>query len=184
MLAAVSFMVALSACSQVVPVAEGVAQLPRKAVNGTVEFFDFLFSAPELSVEAIEIGRLQQCNTSGRESALQLFSDPAALHAWETERGVQLTSSSGELPPGTYAIAELGERATGGYALAVSRKAAVKDDVLYLKGTYLHPSVSGAATQTLTSPCSLITLPTRTYRSASLLDQANKVRATWSAAAP
>ncbi len=171
----------LSACAQMTTGAETVAQLPRKAVEGTVDFFEFVFTRAELSVEVIEIGRLPQCNSIGREPALELFTDPAAVAAWETARGIKLTPPGGELPPGIYVVAEMGERNTGGYSLVVSRKGAMKDAELYLKASFLVPGNAGMVTQSLTSPCSLVLVPTRTYSSVLLIDQSNKVRARWEA---
>lgn len=179
--AALLALTGLSACAQVTTGAETVAQLPRMAVQGTVDFFEFVFTRPELAIEAIEIGRLPSCNSTGRESVLELFTDPAAVKAWETARGIKLTPVTGELPPGIYAVAEMGERNTGGYSLAVSRKAAMKDDALYIKASFLVPSNAGMVTQAVTSPCSLVLVPTRLYGRAYLLDQTNKVRASWSA---
>lgn len=177
--------VGLSACAKVVPVAEGVAQLPRKAVEGTVEAFEFIFSRPELAVEVVEVARLQHCNSSGRESTLEVLPNPIALAAWEEARGLKLTPASGDLPVGLYAVAEMGERNTGGYALVISRQGAVKDDTLYLKASYLSPSVSGMATQVLTSPCTLVALPTRSdFHKAVLVDQTGKLRARWTPLAP
>jgi len=172
----------LSACAQVTTGAETVAQIPRMAVEGTYDFFQTLFSRPELAVEAVEIGRLPQCNSTGRESSLELFTDPAAIRAWEAARGIQLAPGGGELPPGTYVIAEMGERATGGYSLAVSRKAAMKDAVLYIKASFLVPGNAGMVTQAVTSPCSLVLVPTRSYSQILLVDQGNKVRASWAVA--
>ena len=175
----------LSACAQVVPVAEGVAQLPRKAVEGTVEAFEFVFSRPELAVEVVEVARLQHCNSSGRESTLEVLPNPISLAAWEEARGLKLTPASGDLPVGLYAVVEMGERNTGGYALVISRQGAVKDDTLYLKASYLSPSVSGMATQMLTSPCTLVALPTRSdFHKAVLIDQTGKLRARWTPLAP
>lgn len=171
----------LLACAQVLPVAESVAALPKKAVDNTVDFFSFVFSRPELAVEVIEIGRSAHCNSVGREASLAVFNDPAAVMAWQQERGVQLVV--GDLPAGNYAIAEMGERNTGGYALAVSRQAAFKDQRLYLKASFLHPTVAGMATQVLTSPCSLVALPLREFVGAVLLDQSNRPRAEWSSVA-
>lgn len=172
----------LSACAQVTTSAETVAQIPRLAVEGTYDFFQTIFTRPELAVEAIEIGRLPQCNSTGRESSLELFTDPAQITVWEQARGIRLTPTSGVLPPGVYLIAEMGERATAGYSLAVSRQAAMKDDVLYLKASYLVPGNAGMAAQVVTSPCSLVLVPTRSYGRVLLVDQANKVRASWLAA--
>lgn len=173
--------VALTGCAQLTTGAETVAQLPRKAVGGTMDFFEFVFTRPELRIEAVEIGRLPSCNSTGRESSLELFTDTAAIKAWEEARGVQLTPAVGELPPGTYLIAEVGERNTGGYSLAISRSAAIKEDVLYLKASFLVPGNAGMVTQAITSPCSLVLVPTRQYGKAFLLDQSNKVRASWTA---
>lgn len=170
---------ALGGCAQLTTGAENVAQLPRKAVEGTMGFFEFVFTRPELRIEAVEIGRLPNCNSTGRESSLELFTDTAAITAWEEARGVKLTPAAGELPPGTYVIAEVGERNTGGYSLAISRSAAIKEDVLYLKASFLVPGNAGMVTQVVTSPCSLVLVPTRQYGKALLLDQSNKVRASW-----
>lgn len=175
----------LGACAQVVPVAEGVAQLPRKAVEGTADFFGSIFSRPELSVEVVEVSRLQHCQSSGREATLEVLANPIALAAWEQARGLKLTPASGELPVGLYAVAEMGERNTGGYALVISRQGAVKDDTLYLKASFLSPSVSGMASQALTSPCTLVALPTRSdFHRAVLVDQSDRVRARWAPLSP
>lgn len=172
---------ALPACAKVVPVAEGVAQLPRKAVEGTAGFFEFIFSRPELAVQMAEVSRLQQCGTSGRESTLEVLAGPNAVIGWEAARGVKLTADSASLPQGLYAVAEMGERNTGGYALLVSREGAVKDAVLYLKASFMSPSVSGMASQVLTSPCTLVALPANeNFRSAVLVDQNGRERARWS----
>lgn len=171
----------LTACAQVTPVAEGVAQLPRKAVEGTVDFLEFVFERPELAVDVLEVARLQQCNSSGREPTLEMLAGPTAVVGWEQARGLQFTLKSGELLPGLYAVAEMGERNTGGYALLVSRKAAVKDDTLYLKATFLSPSTAGMASQQLTSPCVLVALPGQAeFHRLVLVDQNNQPRASWS----
>jgi len=112
---------------------------------------------------------------------LEFFQDGESVHAWESARGVSFTPPGTKLAPGLYAIAEMGERNTGGYALAVSRQAALKDGVLYLKASFLVPSNSAMVTQVVTSPCSLVLLPTRPYSQVLLLDQTNKVRAGWTA---
>lgn len=175
----------VSACAQVVPVAEGVAQLPRKAVEGTADFFEFIFASPELAVEILEVARLQHCNSSGREATLEVLANPLALAGWEAARGVRLTPASADLPVGLYAVAELGERNTGGYALVISRQGAVKDNTLYLKATFLSPATGAMASQMLTSPCTLVSLPTRSdFRQAVLVDQSNRERARWTPLAP
>ena len=174
-------LVGLSACKSVTTGAETVAQLPRMAVSGTVGFFENIFTSPSLAVEAVEIGRSAQCNSTGREPALEFFQDGESVHAWEAARGVSFTPPGTKLAPGLYAIAEMGERNTGGYALAVSRQAALKDGVLYLKASFLVPGNSAMVTQVVTSPCSLVLLPTRPYSQVLLLDQTNKVRAGWTA---
>lgn len=179
LLAALSSIAALSACKTVTTGAETVAQLPRKAVEGTVGFFDTLFTSPSLAVEVVEIGRTAQCNSTGREPAVEFFQNGEAVEAWQTARGLSLTPPGTQLAPGLYAIAEMGERATGGYALAVSRQAALKDGVLYLKASFLVPGNSSMVTQVVTSPCSLVLLPTRSFTELQLLDQSNKVRARW-----
>ena len=170
-----------SACAQVVPVAEGVAQLPRKAVEGTVGFFEFIFTSPEFAVDVSEVARLQQCSTSGREATLEVLAGPQAVGTWEAARGVKLVPDSSLLPAGLYAVAELGERNTGGYALLISRQGALKDQVLDLKASFMSPSVSGMATQVLTSPCTLVALPaSENFRKAVLVDQNGRERARWS----
>ncbi len=177
--AMIAALIGLNACAQLTTGAETVAQLPRMAVEGTVGFFELVFTRPDLAVQAIEISRLPHCNSIGREPALEVFTDPAEIKTWEEARGIRLTPTNGDLPAGVYAIAEMGERNTGGYALAVSRQAAVKDDVLYIKASFLVPGNTGMVTQAVTSPCSLVLVPTRRYRRVMLVDQANKVRASW-----
>jgi len=172
---------ALSACAQLTTGAETAAQLPRTAVEGTFGFFETLFAREELSVEVVEVGRLANCNTTGREPSLEMFADAAAVKSWQETRGVVFTPSGAEPPPGLYALAEMGERSTGGYSLAVSRQAAIRDDVLYLKGSFLVPGNASMVTEVLTSPCSLVRVPTRGYNRVVLLDQSNKVRSSWSA---
>ncbi len=175
---------ALSACAQLTTGAETAAQLPRKAVEGTAGIFEFIFTQPEYSVEAIEIGRLVQCHSTGREPTLEVFVDPAAVKAWEEARGLKLSPVAGELPPGTYVIAEMGQRNTGGYSLAISRQAGIKDGVLYVKASFLVPGNVSMVTQAITSPCSLVLLPSRSYSRVLLVDQANKVRASAAVPAP
>ncbi len=172
---------ALSACAQLTTGAETAAQLPRTAVESTYGFFESLFAREELSVEVVEVGRLANCNTTGREPSLEMFADAAAVKSWQETRGVVFTPSGAEPPPGLYAVAEMGERGTGGYSLAVSRQAAIRDDVLYLKGSFLVPGNASMVTQVLTSPCSLVRVPTRSYNRVVLLDQSNNVRTSWSA---
>lgn len=172
---------ALSACAQMTTGAETVAQLPRMAVEGTADFFGSLFTRPELVVEVQEISRLPQCNSTGREPSVEVFTDPAALKTWEDARGVKLVPANIDLPAGNYAIAEMGERNTGGYALVVSRTAAAKDDALFVKASFLVPGNAEVATQVVTSPCSLVRLPIRSYSRVLLLDQSNTVRASWAA---
>lgn len=175
-----SMSLALGGCAQVVPVAEGVAQLPRRAVEGTAEFIAFVFERPELSAAVIEIGRHAQCNSSGRETLIDVFPSPEALLVWEQERGVQLSPRTGQLLPGLYAVVELGERNTGGYAVVISRQAAIKGGTLYLKASFLSPATADMASQALTSPCTLLALPSRQdYREVVLVDQSNRERARW-----
>lgn len=170
----------LSSCATVAPMAAAAADAPKRAVTGTYDFFQALFSSSKASVEAVELGRAAFCNSQGRESALTLFTSTAQLQDWEASRGVKLTPITGSLPQGLYAIVEVGERNTGGYAFVVSRQAARDSRTLYIKGTYLVPKTSGMATQAITSACSLVLLRTdANFDSAVLLDQANKVRAQW-----
>lgn len=172
----------LGACAQMTTGAETVAQLPRRAVESTVDAVKFIFTRPENGVEVVEMGRLPQCNSTGREPALELLADRAAVEAWQAARGVQITPTSGALPDGSYVIAEMGERNTGGYALAVSRQAASKDGTLYVKASFLVPGNADMVTQGAVSPCSLVLIPAG-YGRVLLVDQSNTVRASWAAAA-
>jgi curli biogenesis system outer membrane secretion channel CsgG len=43
----VAALAALSACAQVTTGAETAAQLPRKALEGTADIFEFIFTRPE-----------------------------------------------------------------------------------------------------------------------------------------
>lgn len=138
--------------------------------------FSSWFSAKENQVIVSEVDSDSYCNAPGDASALTLLADSAAVKAWEASRGVSL-SGEGELPAGPYVVVDLGQRSSGGYGIAVSRQAGLKDDILVLRATVFEPSPGGMSTQAITSPCSLVRLPQMSFASLRLIDQTGKVRA-------
>ncbi|EIT69554.1 MULTISPECIES: protease complex subunit PrcB family protein [Hydrocarboniphaga] len=138
--------------------------------------FSSWFSAKENQVIVSEVDSDSYCNAPGEASALTLLADSAAVKAWEATRGVSL-SGDVELPLGPYVVADLGQRNSGGYGIAVSRQAGLKDDILVLRATVFEPSPGAASTQAITSPCSLVRLPQMNFASLRLIDQSGKVRA-------
>ena len=129
----------------------------------------------ENAVEVSELARSAQCNTASESAAIQRFADAASLMAWQQQRGVALVT--GSLPQGPFALVEMGQRATGGYGLAISRLAGRRGDTLILKATFIAPPADAMSTEALTSPCVLVSLPADAGGSLELLDQAGNVRA-------
>lgn len=125
-----------------------------------------------------EVVRANVCNTADSESEVSVLPDLVALKAWASGRGVDLKTVNNEpLPEGQpFAVVELGQRPHGGYSLAVSRQAGLRDEVLVLKATIFEPQHGRWASDEPISPCVVVSLPRREYRVVRLVDQTGRVR--------
>ena len=132
----------------------------------------------EKPIEVTEVRRSQQCASEDAQTRVLFFGQLEQVKAWEAARGLALTSAPGPaLGSGAYALIELGQKATGGYGLAVSRLAAHRKDFLILKTTFIVPGEGAMTAQVLTSPCALVRLPERAYAGLEVVDQTGKLRA-------
>lgn len=129
----------------------------------------------ENAEEVSELARSAQCNSASEAAAITRLPDLAAVLAWQQQRGVTLVS--GELPQGPFALVEMGQRATGGYGLAISRLAGRRGGTLILRATFIAPPADAMVSQALTSPCVLVGLPPEAGTTLELLDQDGNVRA-------
>lgn len=129
-------------------------------------------------IEVAEVGRAVHCGGENRDVRVALLPDLASAKAWTAGRGIVLPGiEEGQLLDAPYAVVELGYRDTGGYGVAVSRQAGLKDDVLVLKATFFEPGQGRWASSEASSPCAIVSLPPRQYRSLQLIDQAGALRA-------
>lgn len=128
-------------------------------------------------VEVRELARSTQCGTQDEKSAVNIFTDAAEFRKWQEQRGIKLIDTDA-MPAGPYALVEMGTRATGGYGIAISRKAGIRRDLVVLKGTFIAPAADVAVAQVLTSPCVLVGLPSGFYRGVVVFNQAGDIQAT------
>ncbi len=136
------------------------------------------FSGENEEVLVLEAARANVCGTAGGESTVAVMPDLPSLQAWAEGRGIELVSVTGKaLPESPYAVVEFGQRPNSGYGLAVSRQAAMKGADLMLKATFFEPTQGRWSSDQPSSPCVMVTLPQREYRSVRLVDQTGKVRA-------
>lgn len=136
------------------------------------------FSGENEEVLVQEAARANVCGTAGGESTVSVVPDLPSLEAWAASRGIELASITGKpLPESPYAVVEFGQRPNSGYGLAVSRQAAMKGPDLMLKATFFEPTQGRWSSDQPSSPCVMVTLPQREYRSVRLVDQTGKVRA-------
>jgi len=135
-------------------------------------------------VEIDELRRLSVCNSATVDSTIRLIGDADALAAFEAQRGIHLVGTA-PLTAGPYVLIELGQRATGGYAIALSHRATEQKNHLQLAATFFAPKPGQVVESSSTSPCVLIALPkphnSPRYTSIALTDPAGQVRAEWSA---
>lgn len=134
---------------------------------------------PTEPVEVDEIRRLAQCGAVGDATAVTLLDDEAALRDWQAARGVDLIGAApgGLLPPGPFAVVDHGSRATGGYGLAISRRAERDGRRLLLTASFFSPGAGDAPLPVASSPCVLVRLPPGLYDTVSVVDPAGKRRA-------
>jgi len=128
-------------------------------------------------VEVRELARSIQCGTTSDKSAVSVFTDAAELRQWQDQRGIKLIDGDA-MPAGPYAVVEMGQRPTGGYGVAISRKAGIRRDLVVLKGTFISPAADSAVAQVVTSPCVLVGLPTGFNRGVVVFNQAGEIQAT------
>ncbi len=131
----------------------------------------------ESPVEVRELARSIQCGTQSEKSSASVFADAAELRQWQDQRGIKLIDSDA-VPAGPYAVIEMGQRPTGGYGIAISRKAGIRRDLVVLKGTFISPAAESGAAQVITSPCVLVGLPAGFNRGVVVLNQAGEIQAT------
>ncbi len=128
-------------------------------------------------VEVRELGRSMQCGTTSDKSAVTVFADANELRQWQDQRGLKLIDGDA-VPAGPYAVVEMGQRPSGGYGVAISRKAGIRRDLVVLKGTFLSPAEGSAVAQVVTSPCVLVGLPAGFNRGVVVFNQAGEIQAT------
>lgn len=128
-------------------------------------------------VEVRELGRSTQCGTTGDKAVATVFTDATELRQWQDQRGIKLVDGDA-VPAGPYAVVEMGQRPTGGYGIAISRKAGIRRDLVVLKGTFIAPADNSALPQVVTSPCVLVGLPSGFNRGVVVFDQSGAIQAT------
>lgn len=131
----------------------------------------------ETPVEVRELAHSAQCGTQGEKAVISVFADAAELRQWQDQRGVKLVDSDA-MPAGPYALFEMGQRPTGGYGVAISRKASIRRDLVVLKGTFIAPAEGTVSTEAVTSPCVLVSLPSGFNRGVVVFNQAGEIQAT------
>jgi len=124
-------------------------------------------------IEVQEVARSLQCGTANSQPRVQLFAGPGSARAWAATRTVALPEVLAETP---HVVVELGQRASGGYGLAISRSAVLRGGLLILRGTFISPAPGRVVTQALTSPCVLVQLPPGRYSAIEVQDPAGAVR--------
>lgn len=128
-------------------------------------------------LEVREVGRSRHCNADRVDPAAYLFPDAAGVAAWQAPRSLSLLPADAPADA-PYVLVELGDRATGGYGIAVSRAAVLRGELLILSATFVSPGPGSIVTQALTSPCVLVRLPPGRYSAVEIQDQTGAVRAT------
>ncbi len=127
-------------------------------------------------VEVAEIRRLAFCASASNDAAVTLLADSTAVRDWQTARGVDLIAV-GPLPAGPFAVVEHGARTTGGYSVAVTRRAYLSGGVLKLTASFLAPKPDALRGYALTSPCVLVKLPPGDYARVEVRDPSGTRRA-------
>ena len=136
------------------------------------------FLTPSTDVEVREVARSLYCNSPGEDAAVELLADAQAVMAWQQARGVGLAGNE-SIVPSAYALVEMGNRPTGGYGLAVARRAVLRGETLTLQATFVSPPAGSLRTQALSSPCVLVQLPKGRYTTVEVQDPAGELRARW-----
>lgn len=124
-----------------------------------------------------EAGRALDCGTQRSATTVQVLASADEVRSWQISRGVTLAGDD-VLRTGAYALVELGSRPSGGYGLLISRDADVRNDTLILHATSIEPDANHPATDGITSPCVLLSLPAKPYRGVSVVNQYGRLLAT------
>ena len=127
-------------------------------------------------VEVAEIRRLAFCASASNEAAVTWLADATAVRDWQAARGIDLIGV-GPLPAGPFAVVEHGVRTTGGYSVAVARRAYLGGGVLKLTASFLAPKADELRGYALTGPCVLVKLPTGDYARVEVRDPSGARRA-------
>ena len=131
----------------------------------------------ETPVEIHELARSSQCGTQGEKSLVTVFPDATEFRQWQDQRGIKLIEGDA-MPAGPYALIEMGQRPTGGYGVAISRKGGVRRDLVVLRGTFIAPDAGTVLPQVVTSPCVLVDLPSGFSRGVVVFNQDGDIQAT------
>lgn len=128
-------------------------------------------------VDVAPVGYALDCGSQRPETTVRTLVNADELQKWQMSRGLTLLRADAP-QDGPYALVELGQRATGGYGLVVSRDADIRKNVLFLHVTFITPNGDHPGTPQPTSPCVLISMPPGFYQGVSVVDQSGKVVAT------
>lgn len=133
----------------------------------------------EKNLQVTEVRRSQQCAAADGTTHIYLLPTLADVRSWESGRGIDLSGGPGAAlnPEVPYALIDLGQRSSAGYALAVSRMAGRRKQVLTLKATFIEPKPDSMQAQVITSPCVLVSLPPQAWGEVEVIDQAGDLRA-------
>ncbi len=124
-----------------------------------------------------EVARSLRCNAPDNISRVTLLADRVAVAQWQEQRGIQLQGNEA-IAEAPHALVDVGQRSSGGYGLAITRKAVLHEDGhLYLRATFVEPAEGAVVTQEITSPCVLVKLPKGNIPFVRVYDQTDRLRA-------
>ncbi|MGB0954776.1 MAG: protease complex subunit PrcB family protein [Panacagrimonas sp.] len=162
-LSALMLLLGLSGCSGV----------PAVSVPGPTHWF-----ADKSMLEVAEVARGGQCRDVVSQAAIMILPNLATTQRWAAERGITIKRGKNQdLLDAPYAVILLGHKQTGGYGVAVSRQAQLKNDVVQLNATFFDPAPGRWSGSDPTNPCAIVSLPPRQYAGAELYDQSGTLRA-------
>ncbi len=125
----------------------------------------------------LEAARSLRCKAPDDIPRVTLLADRVAVAQWQQQRGVQLQGNEA-IAEAPHALVDFGRKPSGGYGLAITRKAVLHEDGrLFLRGTFLEPAQGAMVTQEITSPCVLVKLPRQGVRWVRVYDQTDRLRA-------
>ena len=153
--------------------------------RGTVILMSLLLSAcaadgpppgGRVSVEAIHAGSF----CGARSAGAVWLDDTRALAGWPDGAAGTVPEAAAAAVPfqrrGVVAVS-MGRQPTGGYALRLgATEAVISDGVLTLPVDWVEPPADGVATQVLTRPCLLVSVPRGDYHRVLVVDGKGVVR--------